>query len=918
MSLSPRSQLGPYEILSPLGAGGMGEVYRATDTRLKRQVAIKILPLELAGDADRLARFQREAEVLASLNHPHIATIYGFEDASGMKALVMELVEGPTLEDRIAKGRIPIDEALPIARQIAEALEAAHDQGIVHRDLKPANVKLREDGTVKVLDFGLAKGRDGSSESSGMDLTINVANSPTIASPALSRAGVILGTAAYMSPEQARGRAVDKRTDVWAFGAVLYEMLSGVRAFDGEDVTELMAAVVKSTPNWAALPADVPPQIVTLIQRCLDKDRKTRIGDIAVARFLLSGDAVLAASSTAVPAVSSAPPRWGRPLAWIAAGIVAGTLAGWLLPRRSTDMPEVTRLQMDVRPAERISESAFGGERPSRVAMTVSPDGRRLVFVGTRGAVSQFYERRLDSADATPIAGTEGGSGPFFSPDGAWIGFIVDNKIKKVAAAGGPAATICDLPPGARWGASWGQDGTVFFAARTGIFKVPSSGGTPARLTTVDTIKGDRHLLPQLLPGGKILLFTAPPDIVTMSLATGEQRTLIEGGSDARYVDAGGAGHLVYMKTGTLMAVPFDLRTAQVTGPSVALVEGIMHGVNAGNAADETQVGQFAIAGSGTLFYVLGGIGPNREDTLTWVDRTGLATPFADATGRSYLNPHLSPDGRKIVTAIRRDGSRDTDLWVVDVANGSSTRLTVDGGGSPVWSPDGKRIVYASGTNSASNLYLIDGGGSGKPERLTTSEFGQTPGSWAAGTNTIAFLQRPTPDTFGIYALPMDGPDAGKPKLFLESRFALTYPELSPDGRWMAYGSVESGTNEVYVQPYPGPGGKVGISTARGTEPVWTANGRELLFRGGTATGMPVFSVTIASLSPFQANAPRALFETKNGEYDRTGPIRGWDVSADGRRLLMLRTNLTANKPVTTIHVVLNWIDELNRRVPAK
>ena len=915
MSLSPHSQLGPYEILSPLGAGGMGEVYRATDTRLKRQVAIKILPLELAGDADRLARFQREAEVLASLNHPHIATIYGFEDASGMKALVMELVEGPTLEDRIAKGRIPIDEALPIARQIAEALEAAHDQGIVHRDLKPANVKLREDGTVKVLDFGLAKGREGSRESSGVDLTINVANSPTMASPALSRAGVILGTAAYMSPEQARGRAVDKRTDVWAFGAVLYEMLSGVRAFDGEDVTELMAAVVKSTPNWAALPPDVPPQVVTLIQRCLDKDRKTRIGDLAVARFLLSGDAVLAASATAVPAASNTQPRWRQPLRWIAAGIVAGTLAGWLLPRRSTDRLAVTRLQMDVRPAERIS-GGFGGERPSRVAMTVSPDGRRIVFVGIRGAVSQLYERRLDSADATPIAGTEEGTGPFFSPDGAWIGFIADNKIKKVAAAGGPAATICDLPPGARWGASWGQDGTVFFAARTGIFKVPSSGGTPTRLTTVDTIKGDRHLLPQLLPGGKTLIFTAPPNIVTLSLATGEQRTLIEGGSDARYVDAGGAGHLVYMKSGTLMAVPFDVRTAQVTGPSVALVEGIMHGVNAGNANDETQAGQFTIAGSGTLFYVLGGIGPNREDTLTWVDRTGLATPFADATGRSYLNPHLSPDGRKIVTAIRRDASRDTDLWRYDLVSGSSTRLTLDGGGSPVWSPDGKRIVYASGTNTPSNLYLIDGGGSGKPERLTTSEFSQTPASWAAGTNTIAFLQRPTPDTFGIYALPMDGPDAGKPKLFLESRFALASPELSPDGRWMAYGSAESETFEVYVQPYPGPGGKVRISTAIGTEPIWMANGRELLFRGATATTMPVFSATIASLSPFQANAPRVLFAVPNGEYDRTGPIRAWDASADGQRFLMLRNSKAINTPVTTIHVVLNWTDELNRRVP--
>jgi Tol biopolymer transport system component len=922
MPLATGTRIGPHQILGPLGAGGMGEVYRAADTRLKRQVAIKILPSDLAADPARLARFQREAEVLASLNHQHVGAIYGIEEASGLQALVMELVEGPTLADRIAQGPIPFEEALPIAKQIAEALEAAHDQGIVHRDLKPANIKIRDDGHVKVLDFGLAKARERSGDSSS---AIDATASPTVAPvgdrsgpPAVSQAGAILGTAAYMSPEQARGRAVDKRTDVWAFGAVLYEMLTGRRAFDGEEVSDIIAAVLKSTPDWAALPPDVPSHVVTLIQRCLDKDRKTRIGDIAVARFLLSPDAPLVAAAAAAAPVSAEHGRW-KALPWMVVLLAGGVLLGWVLPRRSSEPRPVTHLQTGLEPAAQIAVSTFAGERPARISIALSPDGRRLVFVGSPAGApmrSQLYERTLDRSDAAPMPGTEGATAPFFSPDGAWIGFFADNKIKKAPTGGGAVATICDVPGAAPfWGASWAEDGRIFFGTRGGIFHVASGGGTPIVITVAERFKGDRQLLPQLLPGGKVLLYTAPPDTVAVTLDNGQQRTLIEGGTDARYVDT---GHLVYMKTGTLVAMPFDMKSAHATGPPVALIEGVMHGVNAGNGNDETEVGQFATSKSGTLVYALGGIVPNRQATLVWVDRSGVAQPLPGASSRAFSNPRVSPDGRKIAVAIRRDASRDTDVWLYDLERASTTRLTLDGGSYPVWSPDGTRVVYALGQNRASNLYMINADGSGKPERLTTSDIPQTPASWSAGANAIAFMQRPTPDTFGIYVMPMGRPLAPTPSLFLESRVALTFPEFSPDGRSIAYVSSESGRSEVYVQPYPGPGAKIQVSTAFGSEPTWTSHGRELLFRSATPTVMPTFSTAIDSASPLHIGIPRLLFEAKNGEYDRTVPMRAWDVTPDGRRLLLVRNDATTDKPVTSLHVVLNWTDELKRRVPSQ
>jgi Tol biopolymer transport system component len=912
MFLPAGTRLGPYEILAPLGAGGMGQVYRATDSRLKRQVAIKILPPALAADPDRLARFQREAEILASLNHQHIAAIYGLEHSSNVKALVMELVEGPTLADRIAQGPIPIDEALPIARQVAEALEAAHGQGIIHRDLKPANIKVREDGTVKVLDFGLAKLTE--LATSGRPVESDLSQSPTLTSPAArTEMGIILGTAAYMSPEQARGRAVDKRTDIWAFGAVLYEMLTGARAFDGEDVTEMMASVVKSTPNWSALPADVPPHIVTLIQRCLEKDRNARIGDIAVARFLLEDQATVSgfpAAEIAVAGVKTTP-RWRQAMPWALAAMLIGTVIGWLLPRRPADTRPVMHLQMSLLPADNLVGSVASG-RPSRTGMALSPDGRRVVFSAERGTGTQLYVRELDDAEATPVAGTGGARGPFFSPDGAWIGFWAGNTIKKVPTAGGPVAAIPDTAIGVGWGATWAEDGSIFFAGNSGISKVLSGGGTPATVTTPDASKGERHLLPYALPGGKALVFTAvagewdAASVVLHSLDDGEQRVLIQGGADARYVST---GHLAYMKSGTLMAVPFDLQSQEVTGAPVALIEGVMQGVNAPNGADETGAGQFVISASGTLLYALGGIGPIREQSMVWVDRTGAAQPVTAVRPGPYLIPRLSPDGQKVAVQARRGASRVTDVWVCDLVRGTPTRLTFDGNNTPaVWSPDGKRLAYATD----GNIYTISSDGGGKPERLAANP--HPPASWAS-TNVIALLDRS--ESPGIWVLPTSGDDR-TPRRFLESRFNLVFTEFSPDGRWMTYVSNESGTLEVYVQPYPGPGEKIRISINGGSEPLWTRNGREILYRASTLDRRQFWSVAIRSLSPFVADAPRLLFEAKPGEYDSTVPFRGWDATADGQRFLLLRLIPLTDSPVTAMHVVLNWTEELKRLVPTK
>jgi Tol biopolymer transport system component len=908
--LSAGTRLGPYEIIGPLGAGGMGEVYRATDTKLKRQVAIKILPADLAADGGRLVRFQREAEVLASLNHPHIAAIYGFEESSGAHALVMELVDGATLDDRIRQGPMAIEEALPIARQIADALEAAHERGIVHRDLKPANVTLRDDGTVKVLDFGLAKAMDTASGSGDPDKTIDLANSPTMASPAMSMHGMILGTAAYMSPEQARGKLVDKRTDVWAFGAVLYEMLAGKRAFDGDDITEIIANVVKSTPDWSALPSSVPHHVVTLIQRCLDRDKKTRVDDIAVARFLLSPDAsAIAVEATPTAASGVARRRW-RVVPSLALALIAGVVAGWMIPRRSAPAAtgKVTHLQMDVRPATQITPSGISATvRPSRTSLALSPDGRRIVFAGVADNIPRLYRRDLDRAEAVAIESTVGAVAPFYSPDGEWIGFVADGKLKKVPAAGGPAVALCAVRYQSFWGASWGDNGVIYFGTREGILSVPAAGGTPAAVTQLDLSKGERHLSPQLLPGGKALLITSPPNVSILPLETKQEQPLFEG-SDARYLDS---GYIVYINDGTLMAVPFDAAAARTTSAPVPVIENVMIGQNAGNSGDESLQGQFAVSNAGTLAYITGGPFAARATTLVWVDRKGVATALPGEPTRPFLFSRLSPDGQKIAVQIRNERNRGGDVWVYDIARQSPTRLTFDGAGAPVWSPDSKQVMV-SGFDG--NLYTLHADGSGKAQLVLKNELDQVAGSWVGGAARVGFLQRPTIRTYGLWVLPMQGADAYKPKLLLESPFPVTYPELAPDGNWMAYASTESGGSEIYVQSVPA-GPKLRVSPDGGTEPIWIRNGREILYRHGTAKGHAVMSAAVRSLSPLRIDAPRVLFTSAPGTYDSTTPARSWDATADGSKLLMSKNAPTTETPVTSIHIVLNWLDDLRQTV---
>jgi eukaryotic-like serine/threonine-protein kinase len=563
MTLTTGSRLGPYEILAPLGAGGMGEVYRARDTKLNRDVALKILPDAFASDPDRLTRFTREAQTLAALNHPNIAHIYGLEESGGVRALVMELVEGEDLAQRLVRGPIPLDEAVPIAKQIAEALAAAHDQGVIHRDLKPANIKVRPDGTVKVLDFGLAKALAGDAAGTGPG-TLAITNSPTLTSPAMmTGVGVLLGTAAYMAPEQAKGRTADKRSDIWAFGCVLYEMLTGTRGFEGEDISDTLASVLKSEPPWEALPRNTPTPIRRLLRRCLVKDRKHRLADIDDARLELEEAVAFHEPVSAAAGIGRATfTMWRWAALAIVGALIAASVIGWSLTRGAGQSRAITRFTTDLTPADRLATPR--GPRPVVAAIVLSPDGRTLVFSGMRGTTTQLFSRSFDQSTATPLAGTEEAGAPFFSPDGRWIAFVTNTKLRKVPAAGGPAIDICDVVLNRTlFGATWGSNDTIAFSTGSRIFTVSASGGTPRELVKTDQRSAVASLsMPQWLPHETALLYTARSSadwtqarIVAQPSDGGMPRTLITGAADARYATT---GHLLYRKLGTLVAVRFN------------------------------------------------------------------------------------------------------------------------------------------------------------------------------------------------------------------------------------------------------------------------------------------------------------------------------------------------------------------------
>src|SRR5215831_2798121 len=827
MSLALGSKLGSYEIVAAIGAGGMGEVYRARDTKLNRDVALKVLPEAFAADPDRLVRFQREAQLLAALSHPNIAAIYGLEGQDGREgplALVLELVEGPTLADRIAQGPIPVDDALPIAKQIAEALEAAHEQGIVHRDLKPANIKVRANGTVKVLDFGLAKAFEPASSG------IAVTNSPTITTPAMTMVGMILGTAAYMSPEQARGRLVDKRTDVWAFGCVLFEMLSGKRAFDGEDIAETIGAIIHKEPDWAALSSSAPPVVENAIKRCLTKDPRQRIRDIGDVQLALDG--VFESQITIDAAADSSRPSsrtalWAGAAAVVAASL-AFALATWAPWKTSATTPAV-RLEVDLGADVSIDTGT--------AAVALSPDGTTLAFATANPRL--LYVRRLDQLKATPLAGTEGARGPFFSPDGQWIGFFTPGttgKLKKVAVSGGAVVTLCDVT--ADRGASWIDPNVIVFAgvSQDALFRVSSAGGTPERLTTL----GGReitHRWPQMLPGGKAVLYTRhtnltgfnDAELVVQPLPNGAAKVIQRGAYDGRYLPS---GHVVYVHDRTLFAAPFDLDRLEMTGASVPAIEGL-------DARNAVGAAQFAVAGNGTLVYLPTG-GTGNDFPLEWMDRNGKMT-LLRTTSADWSNVVVGPGGRYLAMDVS-DG-RQTDIYVYDSERDTQTRLTFGPGDSekPVWSPDGKRIAFGATRSAKSglNLYWQRADGTGDVQRLTESTFFQGAWSFHPSGKFLAIHQLTPPRGDDILMVPIEGDEAsgwkpGKAVPFLSTPYSERAPMFSPDGHWLAYQSQESGHDEVYVTRFPGPSGKWQISNGGGTTPTWSRARRELFFANGT------------------------------------------------------------------------------------
>jgi eukaryotic-like serine/threonine-protein kinase len=896
MAILPGTRLGPYEILSAIGAGGMGEVYRAHDTKLARDVAIKVLPANFVNDPERLSRFQREARMLAALNHANIATIYGLEQSGGVTCLVMELVLGETVAERVKAGPLPIEDALKIAVQIAEALEAAHEKQIIHRDLKPANVKVTPEGKVKVLDFGLAKAFSGDAAND------DPSNSPTV-SAAATMQGVILGTAAYMSPEQARGKACDKRTDIWAFGCVLYELLTGRQAFQGETTTEILAAVLRGEPNWQALPETTPLSIRALLRRCLQKEMNKRARDAGDARIEIEeGLAAPVAAELTTAAPTKGFHALGRRALILSLGIfllgaAIASLAVWNLKLMPSPAPQhVSRLTIALPSGQQLASLENGA------AVALSPDGTRLAYSAFQGGNQQLYLRALDSVEATPIPGTEGAMNPFFSPDGQWLGFFADGKLKKVSVSGGAAVTLgVASNPG---GASWGSQGIITFAPTQvgALQQVQEAGGTPQPLTHFE--KADAtHRWPEFLPGGRALLFAAAPNsinfsigqIAVQSIGTGERRNLIQAGMSPRYAPT---GHLIYAQGGSLMAVPFDPQRLATTGTAIPVVEGVLQSPFSGAV-------QYSFSNSGSLVYVSGGV-QSAQNRLVWVSRKGVEQPLA-APPRAYLNPRLSPDGRRVGVTITE---QDSHIWTYDLRE-TFTRLTFEGNANngAVWTPDGKRITFSTNNKGGPlNIYWLLADGSGGLERLTTSQYLNAPMSWSPDGKLLAFFEVNPTTQRDIWVLRMSD---RKLLPFLQTPFNEAVPRFSPDGRWLAYISDESGRYEIYVQSYPGPGGKWQISTEGGTEPAWSGNGRELFYRNGDK----MMAVDIATQPGFAAGTPRMLFE---GRYERAPfPSTNYDVSPDGQRFLMLKPNESAEAAPTQINVVLNWFEELKRRVPA-
>jgi len=872
--LTNGAKLGWYEIIEPLGEGGMGEVYRARDGRLHRDVALKIIHPDLTG-SDPLVRFRREAHVLASLCHPNVANVYEFDELAETAFIVMELVPGQTLASRLARGAMPIPEALRVAGQVAAALQAVHDKGIIHRDLKPANIKITNDGLVKVLDFGLAKHTEESPTR---------ADHPTMTADN-TRAGVVLGTAAYMSPEQARGWEVDRRTDVWSFGCVLFEMLTGARVFAATTHADTIAAVMEREVDWSALPPSTPPSIARLLRRCLTRDPKRRLRDI--------GDVQLELEDALTEPPSDRANRAADPRSTSRRGVMAGTVfatglliggaAIWLGRPQPQTPGTAVHFVVPLPSTAQLAGLDFPG-------LAISPDGATLAYVASRGNQTQLFVRPMNALESKPLPGTTNAVAPFFSPDGRWIAFFAGGELKKVALSGGTPVTLCEAPVGL--GGSWNQNDMIVFAATTGsgISQVSAYGGRPQRISTLDVEKGEfSHRWPEWLPGAKSILYTVgtvgswnDAQIVAQSLATGERTVLVQGGSNPRYL---ASGHLLYVRNGVIMSVPFDANGVAVTGTATPILEGVLQ--SSDGAA------QFSISPTGHAAYVEGAFG-SEQRRLVMVGRDGVVTPLS-APPQPYQWPRVSPDGHKVLVTI--EGS-PPDLWVYDLRSSSVTQLTFDAGATfAAWARDGQRVVFTSARNGPPNLFITAVTQPAPVERVVSSDHMQIAGSWSADGDTLAFVER-RPDTGRDILL--ISPRARRPaQPWLASPSDESTPRISPDGRWLAYVSNQSGQDEVYVKSVADAGRVHPISTGGGAEPVWGANPRELFYRNPGGVMMATFDGTTARESRAQL-----LFK---GEFaGGTIDSPNYDVMPDGQRFIMIQRQSAAP---TTLHVLMNWFD---------
>jgi serine/threonine-protein kinase len=923
MSLSSGTRIGPYEVVGTLGAGGMGEVYQARDTKLNRSVALKILPAAFASDPDRLARFKREAQVLAALNHPNIAAIYGFEDQTTTHALVMELVPGRTLAAHITSP-MPVADVLPIARQVAEALEAAHEQGIVHRDLKPANIKITDDGTVKVLDFGLAKAMSGDGARAS-DPAASPADLPTLTSPAMTELGMILGTAGYMAPEQARGKPVDRRADLWAMGVILFEMLAGKALYRGETVTDTIAHVITQPPDWSLLPASTPAGVRRLLRRCLEKDPRNRLQSAGDARIEID-ELIAGAGSTGDSGSAAGPAQTvggqasgqfrSRPAAvrWLPWGIAAAlltTLVYTLWPEPLVLQPLV---KLDVKVASG-DELIVDADNDGEIAV-LSPDGQRLVYVGSSPTMRRLYVKTLDSLDSQPIPGTEGGAQPFFSPDGSSIGFVTNGVLMRTQLSGGTPVPI--VGASAMRGATWGPDDSIVYTAEmaSGLSRVSASGGSPAALTKVT---GDErtHRWPSFLPGGQAVVFmcqmsSASYDsgtIEAVRLDSRERKVLVRGGSFPRYV---ASGHLLYVKQGAVYAVPFDPVRLEVHGEGRPVLTGILSSGDAVGAGSGNGSAQIAVASNGMAVYLPTSKQSHAQVRLAVVDRSGKVT-YEYQEQRLFRDPKFSPDGRKI--AVRVVGDRTEHLHILDLDRGTLTQIMFEGNysGLAVWSKDGDQIAYA-GDRSGKGLdvFLSRSDGTGEHRMLTQGAGGtRVPSSFSQDGRLLTFFEINPKTNMDIMVLSLAD---NKITPFLNSQNVELLGTFRPDGKWMAYQVVDaSGKSEVFVRSYPDGGALRQVSNGGGAIPYWTKEGREIVYLADR-------TLTAVDVTP-EGNAltlgkPRQLFPLP---FAAPTNAINYDASPDGNRFAVLLTNETkvSAEPRTHLTMVFNLFDEI-RRIAAK